>query len=276
MGPVAHADADCHFAASFIAAIVNFPLWRASAIAQSGFKIEGSNFAVRYARAVLQPPHHGVMATMLGMTWARGFIFWGSARGKQMMLDKGYDKIYATALPPAICGTFVQIANMPIVRASITIQNPKCEITTVRASLMNIYTKNGIAGLWHGTSAGILKTVPKYMTAVAVRDWMEEYLPPSPEGDKSAATYRSAIKSSAAGVAGAALTNPLDVIRNEMFKTDLGLVDSVKKLIKEEGWTFGARGMASNMFAVAIPIAITIFLTDIFSSWKKELNDYHK
>jgi len=29
-------DADCHFAASGIAAIVNFPLWRASAIAQSG------------------------------------------------------------------------------------------------------------------------------------------------------------------------------------------------------------------------------------------------
>ena len=31
---------------------------------------------------------------------------------------------------------------------------------------------------------------------------------------------RSAVKSVAAGVAGAALTNPLDVIRNEMFKTD--------------------------------------------------------
>ena len=30
-------DADCHFAASAIAAIVNFPLWRASAIAQSGY-----------------------------------------------------------------------------------------------------------------------------------------------------------------------------------------------------------------------------------------------
>jgi hypothetical protein len=35
------ADAVCHFAASTIAAIINFPLWRASAIAQSGFKLEG-------------------------------------------------------------------------------------------------------------------------------------------------------------------------------------------------------------------------------------------
>lgn len=35
------ADAVSHFAASTIAAIINFPLWRASAIAQSGFKLEG-------------------------------------------------------------------------------------------------------------------------------------------------------------------------------------------------------------------------------------------
>jgi hypothetical protein len=74
-------DADCHFAASFVAAIINFPLWRASAIAQSGFKLEGANFIVRYYKAVMQPPYRGVMATMLGMTWARGAIFYGSDAG---------------------------------------------------------------------------------------------------------------------------------------------------------------------------------------------------
>jgi len=37
-------------------------------------------------------------------------------------------------------------------------------------------------------------------------------------------------KSMLAGVAGAAFTNPLDVIRNEMFKTNLTLVESVSKL----------------------------------------------
>lgn len=37
MSPTNHdKDADCHFAASFVAAVINFPLWRASAIAQSG------------------------------------------------------------------------------------------------------------------------------------------------------------------------------------------------------------------------------------------------
>lgn len=69
------ADADCHFAASTIAAIINFPLWRASAIAQSGFKLEGSNFLVRYYQAAVKPPFKGLGATIFGMAWARGAIF---------------------------------------------------------------------------------------------------------------------------------------------------------------------------------------------------------
>jgi hypothetical protein len=261
-------DPELHFIASFIAAIVNFPLWRAAAIGQSGFKVEGSNFMVRYYNAVLQPPHRGVIATMLGMTWARGFIFFGSDVGKRLLSDAGFSTTVSTALPPALCGTFVQIANMPIVRATITIQNPSSPIVTVRQSLVNIYNTKGVKGLWHGTSAGILKTVPKYMTAVAMRDYMESVLPKVDPTDRNANLTRAAIKSSAAGVAGAALTNPLDVIRNEMFKTDLGLGVTVRSLWKKEGMSFFSRGLASNMTAVAIPIAVTIFLTDIMKGFK--------
>jgi hypothetical protein len=82
----------CHLAASAIAAIINFPLWKASAIGQSGFDkaVAGSgsasstvtmNFAQRYV-AALKPPYKGVTATIGGMTWARAFIFYGSDRGK--------------------------------------------------------------------------------------------------------------------------------------------------------------------------------------------------
>jgi hypothetical protein len=86
----------------------------------------------------------------------------------------------------------------------------------VAAAVRHIYANHGWAGLWHGTSAGILKTVPKYSTAVIVKDSMEEWLPAA---DPTSASYnqdrlwRSAAKSAAAGIAGAALTNPLDVIR---------------------------------------------------------------
>ena len=53
-----------------------------------------------------------------------------------------------------------------------------------------------------------------------------------------------------------------------MFKTDLGLVDACKKCFREERWGFMGRGLASNVTAVAIPIAITIFTTDILKALK--------
>lgn len=261
-------DADCHFAASGIAAIVNFPLWRASTIAQSGFKIEGSNVLVRYYKAVMTPPYKGIAATMVGMTWARGAIFYFSDSGKQKLLDYGVNYSLATAIPPMVIGTCVQVINMPIVRGTITIQDPTTNLKNVREACMHIYKKNGVAGLWHGVSAGILKTVPKYVTAVAVKDWMEAHLPAADPHKKNEVAIRSALKSVAAGVAGAALTNPLDVLRNEMFKTDLSLMNTFKKCLKEEGWSFMARGLAPNVTAVAIPIAMTIFTTDILKSIK--------
>lgn len=115
-----------------------------------------------------------------------------------------------------VIGTIVQVVNMPLVRATITIQDPKCNIPNVRHAIAHIYASKGAIGLWHGVSAGILKTVPKYITAVVVKDLCEAYLPrPADPHDRTAVLVRSAVKSCAAGICGAALTNPLDVIRNE-------------------------------------------------------------
>ena len=111
-----------------------------------------------------------------------------------------------------------------------------------------------------------INRVPKYCTAVLVKDFMEQRLPPVE--DPSSPTYdrdrliRSAAKSATAGVAGAALTNPLDVIRNEMFKTNESLVATIRRLVRETGHGFATRGMAKNLVAVAIPVGCTIFFTD--------------
>lgn len=75
-------DPDCHFAAAAVAAMVNFPLWRASAIAQSGFQVPGATPWERYYRAALLPPYRGTLATVGGMTWARATIFYGSEYGR--------------------------------------------------------------------------------------------------------------------------------------------------------------------------------------------------
>jgi hypothetical protein len=187
MSPAPGGDAVISFTASGIAAIINFPLWRASAIAQAGYKVEGSNFIVQYMKAVFQPPFKGVAATMIGMTWARAAIFYGSDIGKAYMLEKKMHPALAQMIPPLIMGTFVQVVNMPLVRyvnnasrlphliyvfyiirwsphlttpthrATITIQNPSSELVNVREALKHIYAKGGISGLWHGVSAGIMK-----------------------------------------------------------------------------------------------------------------------
>lgn len=95
-----------------------------------------------------------------------------------------------------------------------------------------------------------------------VQDYMERALTPVDPENRWANLSRSAKKSVAAGVAGAALTNPLDVLRNEMFKTDLSVGRALAKLHCEEGAAFAFRGMNKNLVAVAIPIAVTIFVTD--------------
>jgi len=264
-----------YFLASALAATGCYPLWRSAAIGQSGFKVgtlkagglEVPNNLVPYIRGFL-PPYKGVLATVCGMTYARAAIFYLSDYGHEVLAkDYGCDEVVATVVPPLLVSTIVQITNQPIVRATITLQDPAYEHPNVWKSVKHIYRAHGMPGLWHGTTAGILKTVPKYCTAIAIKDWAERNLPlPDRNDDESnynhAMLGRSALKSALAGVTGAALTNPLDVIRNEQFKTDKGITETTLTLYRELGWGFAVRGLGKNIVAVALPIGLTIFCTD--------------
>uniref|UniRef100_A0A7S3PVJ4 Mitochondrial carrier protein n=1 Tax=Chaetoceros debilis TaxID=122233 RepID=A0A7S3PVJ4_9STRA len=319
-----------YLGASSISALINYPLWRASAMGQSGFRVtpeilvDGMNIKPmstnlktigihlnpkhvqqQYIKPLVEaipstirpylhsftPPYKGMVATIAGMTWARAAIFYGSDRGKDYLQQHqstyvpslGRDVVLPlsviTLTPPLVTSIMVQCVNQPVVRASITLQNPSSEMKNIRESLKYIYRNFGIKGLWHGTNAGILKTVPKYCTAIIVKDYMEEVLPKisessssssSPEEYKRNTMIRSACKSATAGIAGAILTNPVDVIRNEMFKTNLSLIDTVAKLRGEMGWNFCTRGIGKNLVAVSIPVASTIFFTDLFIQMSEE------
>lgn len=269
-----------YFVAAALAAGINYPLWRASALAQSGFAVPTIQLAGQRLPASLAPyvfafgpPYKGLVATVAGMTWARAAIFYGSDKGKAWLRRYANEipDVVATLLPPLTVSTAVQCVNMPLVRATITIQNPSSSLPSVPAALRHIYQHGGLAALWHGTSAGILKTVPKYCCAVLVKDVMEEHvLAPVDPTSLTAHTdqlYRSATKSVTAGIAGAALTNPLDVIRNKMFQTHLGLRETVRLLYETEGWAFVHKGLSKNMVAVAIPVACTIFFTDALAQY---------
>lgn len=274
MAPSAKDHPMQYFAASALASAMGYPLWRAAAIGQSGFEmhvIQVGRFTVPhtitpYVYGFL-PPYKGMVATVFGMTWARAAIFWLSDYGHDVLLKNGYSVSTATVTPPLLISALVQVVNQPIVRSTVTLQDPKYNLPNVFSSVKQIYSTHGIPGLWHGTTAGILKTVPKYVTAIAVKDIMEEHLP---QPDPNSPTYhtdrlgRSLVKSAAAGIAGAALTNPLDVIRNEQFKTHTGIRETTKKLWNEMGISFMARGLGKNLVAVAMPVGMTIFFTDLF------------
>lgn len=264
-------EADCHFAASLVAAFVNYPLWRASAVAQSGFKVDAHGMLGKYLDA-FKPPWRGVGWVLGGMTWARASIFYGSDAGKQLLTAAGAPPAFAVVAPPMIISTLVQVANQPIIRASITIQDPSSQWQSVGAAMHGIRETRGFGALWHGTSAGILKTVPKYCVAVLVKDAMEAWLPkPGAGAPPSEGRLRSAKKAVAAGVAGATITNPFDIIRNEMFKTDESLLQVCNRLSRDQGVRWLWRGVDKNLVSVAIPIAMTIYLTDFFTLVKKGL-----
>lgn len=268
-----------YFGASAIAAFLNYPLWRASAIGQSAFHVPKYKYFSAamspYIFAML-PPYKGAIATVFGMTWARAAIFYGSDAGRDYLHSvHNCSEEFSIVFPPLIVSTMVQFINMPVVRATVTIQDPSSALPNVWSSIKYIYATHGLKGLWHGTSAGILKTVPKYCTAIIVKDLMEVYMKkPNPdlltkEQYKYHTLYNSAVKSITAGIAGAVLTNPLDVIRNEMFKTNQSFIQTTKHLYNTTKYQFLVRGMGKNVVAVALPVACTIFFTDALIEWTK-------
>ena len=83
MGSHAH-DPVSYLLASSCAAVVNYPLWKASAIAQSGFKAapdapspHSASSVGRLGRylAPLRPPYKGMVPVITGMAWARAAMY---------------------------------------------------------------------------------------------------------------------------------------------------------------------------------------------------------
>lgn len=96
------------------------------------------------------------------MTWARAAIFGGSEAGKRLLQERFHmGGVAASALPALVMASSVQCVNTPLFKATVALQDPRCPHRTVRASVRAIWREHGVRGLFHGTSAGVLKTAPK-------------------------------------------------------------------------------------------------------------------
>merc|ERR1719384_2311012 len=114
------------------------------------------------------------------MTWARAAIFFGSDNLSQKMRAAGFGKAVATTVPALFLSSFVQVTNQPFVRTSVMLQNPGEPLaarTFPNAAMLKHLTQTkGVQSLWLGTSAGILKTAPKYMVAIIILKTAPKYM----------------------------------------------------------------------------------------------------
>lgn len=270
MAPAASGNPAPYFAASGMSALAFFPLWKAAAIGQSGYEVAGSGYWQKYWQA-MKPPWRGSAVVIGGMTWARAAIFYGSDMGSRYMRQQGCGTALSSTVPSLLVSCFAQTLNQPFVRSSIMIQKPGEELASARfpnmAMIKHLAASKGPSSLWLGLDAAILKTAPKYMVAVLIKDYMGLWLAPVDPKDKNAVLMKSAKVAVTAGIAGAVLTNPLDVVRNEMFKTEEGMIPCMTRMTKETGIAWFFRGINKNWVAVAAPIASTIFLTDRFKAY---------
>lgn len=249
-----------YLAASAVSSVVTFPVWKAATIGQSGFA------SGRFLEAV-KPPYRGSFAVVSGRTWAQALIFFGSDKGSLWLRRQGWSSATSSVLPTLLISAYVQVANQPFVRSSVMLQgDPQVRFahqspSPILAVLQYLWRTEGVKALWLGTGVSIVRTVPKYVTAVAAKDKMEEFL--APASDTQSAVLRSIKKSLAASVVGSVVTNPLDVAQNEMYQTGERFASTVKRLQKEGSrWMF--RGCGKSVVASAMPLALTIFLTDTF------------
>eukprot|EP00440_Ansanella_granifera_P007456 gb/GFBE01008072.1/.p1 GENE.gb/GFBE01008072.1/~~gb/GFBE01008072.1/.p1 ORF type:complete len:279 (+),score=49.73 gb/GFBE01008072.1/:1-837(+) len=261
-----------YFAASAVSAFVTFPFWKAATVGQSGYALTAKSAVGRFWEAAM-PPYRGGLVVVSGRTWAQAAIFFGSDEGSRWLRRQGWSATVSSSLPPLLISAYVQVANQPLIRSSIMLQgDPQVSFAHKSHSpniavLRHLWRTKGAGALWLGTGVGIMRTVPKYVTAIVAKDLMDDFLAPV-DSDSQSVVLRSAKKSVAASVVGALLTNPLDVAQNEMYKTGESFLATVKRLQKTEGSRWLMRGCDKNVFASAVPIALTIFLTDTFMQWR--------
>ena len=199
-----------HFSGAAIAALLNFPLWRYATMAQAKYEVAGVGRATW--GALLGPPYRGVAGIVGGMTVARGGIFLLSDVGTKALRRRGVEGPAAVVLPPLAASAVVQVLKAPIVRGGVMLQNPTNPSGTLLGTLRLLAATRGLRSLWHGTSAGLLKTAPKYCVAIAAKDALEARLPraatPSDEllrdAAKAAAAAAPPSEQSAASAAQAA------------------------------------------------------------------------
>lgn len=88
--------------------MINFPLFKSSAMAQTGYPLRSKTLFGKMIES-MQPPWRGALTVIAGMSWARAAIFYGSEIGRSYLKKQGAPPAVATAAPALVISTMVQV-----------------------------------------------------------------------------------------------------------------------------------------------------------------------
>lgn len=213
--------------------------------------------------------YSGISAVIVGST-ASSAIYFGTCEFGKSILSK-ID--YPSVLIPPTAGAMGNIV-------SSAIMVPK-ELITQRMQagakgrswevVLRILEKDGVMGLYAGYSATLLRNLPagvlsyssfEYLKAAVLRSTKKAHLEP----------FQSMCCGALAGAISASITTPLDVVKTRLM-TQInvettnkvaavmytGVSDTVKQILKEEGWIGFSRGMGPRVLHSACFSAIGYF-----------------
>ncbi|XP_065847470.1 protein MITOFERRINLIKE 1, chloroplastic [Euphorbia lathyris] len=210
--------------------------------------------------------YSGISAVIVGST-ASSAVYFGTCEFGKSILSKFEN--YPSVLIPPTAGAMGNIV-------SSAIMVPK-ELITQRMQagakgrswevLLKILEKDGILGLYAGYSATLLRNLPagvlsyssfEYLKAAVMRKTKKSHLEP----------VESVICGALAGSISASITTPLDVIKTRLM-TQVnkevsaamygGVSETVKQILKEEGWVGFRRGMGPRVLHSACFSALGYF-----------------
>lgn len=214
--------------------------------------------------------YSGVSAVIIGST-ASSAVYFGTCEFGKSVLSKLPN--YPSVLIPPTAGAMGNIV-------SSAIMVPK-ELITQRMQagakgrswevLLRILERDGVLGLYAGYSATLLRNLPagvlsyssfEYLKAAVLLRTKKAHLEP----------IQSVCCGALAGAISASLTTPLDVVKTRLMTQGhgeavnkvaaamvTGVSDTVKQILKEEGWVGFTRGMGPRVLYSACFSAIGYF-----------------
>ncbi|XP_023024934.1 solute carrier family 25 member 35 [Leptinotarsa decemlineata] len=209
-----------------------------------------------------------------------GSYQWFNKKG-YLTNEKGKTIFYRSAIASAFCGAAGAFMGSPLFLVKTQLQSQAADNISVGtqhghkgvfAAFKTIYSKEGIAGLWRGANATMLRAVAgssAQLTSFAIsKDMLTEY-----DLFKRIPLLSSLIGSIISGVFQCLIMNPFDLVSVRLYnqgvdKSGKGILyknipDAFIKIAKTEGLTGFYKGVGANYMRLAPHGALCLVFWDI-------------